>query len=390
MNASSCNPDRSAWLTCWRWLVLGLPLVAGSMAGAQGFSSGSTGVLGALNVTSNTVVTLPEDGILHYTTVFVGRGFTLSFRPNEHNTPVVILAQGDIVVEGIIDVSGKSGSSLLGGVPGPGGYEGGKPGHSGQPPGAGQGPGGGRGGEGNAGPNGAGGGAYGTVAAAGNPARQGRPYGSPLVMPLVGGSGGGGVPSTGGGGGGGALLLASSTRIHLENSARIDANGGSSGWGYGSGGSLRLVAPVISGNGSLTARGSSYGGEGRIRLDTINRRLLQLSSIPVYSLGAFMTVFPPTTPRLDIVEAGGTVIPEGSASPVTLQLPFGSDPNQTVTVQARDFGREVEIEVALIPDSGEPLVYTAMVPNGTANPATVMVPVQVPANVLITVQAWAR
>jgi hypothetical protein len=358
---------------------------------AQGFDSGSSGALGPLNITASTEIPLPPDGVLHYTTVTVPQGFTVTFTRNSLNTPVYLLAQGEVLINGIINVSGGFGDSFRGGDGGPGGYDGGKPGVSGQPPGAGYGPGAGRGGENSTtSASGAGGGAYATAPSAGSSTNKGSIYGSPLLIPLVGGSGGGGSPVRGGGGGGGAILIASNTRITLNGSVR--ANSGGLGVSHGSGGAIRLVTPVVSGRGALQATdvGSNLGGDGRIRVDTINRREFQLSSTPALSLGAFMTVFPTPVPRLDIVEAAGTVITEGTGVPVTIQLPFGADANRTVTVQARDFGATVPVEVVLIPDSGVPAAYTATIDNAGANPARVTVPVTVPANTVVTVQAWSR
>lgn len=104
-----------------------------------------------------------------------------------------------------------------------------------------------------------------------------------------------------------------------------------------------------------------------------------------------MTVFPNPLPRLDIISAAGTAIPQGSASPVTIQLPFGSSTNRTVTVQARDFGEQVPIRVVLTPESGVPISYDATI-NNTAgnNPATTTVNVTVPVNTKVAVNAWTR
>ena len=177
----------------------------------------------------------------------------------------------------------------------------------------------------------------------------------------------------------------------MGDASTVRADGGISGYGYGSGGAIRLVAPVIAGDGQrLYADGSHFGGDGRIRIDTINRRSFQITSNPRLSLGSFMVVFPPVTPKLDIIEAAGTVIPEGTGSTVTVQLPFGASSDRTIKVQARDFKANVVIEVVLTPDSGEPKTYKATIDNTAGTPAFATVPVTVPANTLVTVQAWAR
>jgi len=61
---------------------------------AQAFNSGSTGALGAFSPATNTVVTLPADGILNYTTVTIPAGVTVTFQRNATNTPVTMLATG--------------------------------------------------------------------------------------------------------------------------------------------------------------------------------------------------------------------------------------------------------------------------------------------------------
>ena len=282
------------------------------------FDSGSSGADGALNPTVDTEIPLPPSGVLNYTTVNIPPGVTVTFRKNAANTPVYILASGDITVAGTLSVKGEDGrdvgaygDGLIGddGLPGkggPGGFDGGRGGRKDaalKPEiirgGAGLGPGGGLGGiEGNDGCNadktryhqysGVGGG-YGVDVYAprvqnycGGPSLS-KAYGSELLQPLIGGSGGGGgrggsvYAGSGGGGGGGALLLAASGMLTV--SGMIEASGGDSGGqpvsslssGYGaqgsggSGGGIRLLATSIAGKGVLYARGGCLksGNQGR-------------------------------------------------------------------------------------------------------------------------------
>jgi hypothetical protein len=362
---------------------------------AQPFDTGSTGADGALNVTSNTTLNLPASGILNFTTITVASGTTLTFNRNPLNTPVHLLATSNVTINGTIDVSGGGGSTTAGGRGGPGGFDGGYPGlDANTPPGYGLGPGGGPGGAGCCGPNNAGAGGYGTIGGYSATTNKGASYGSPLQMPLAGGSGGGGTagtPGVGGGGGGGAILIGSNTRIDINSPGLIRANGGTcSSINDGSGGGIRLVAPLITGNGSLTATAPCYGGVGRIRIDTTNRRAMTLSSNPGASIGANMSVFPNPLPRLDIVDAAGTAIPEGNSGPVSVQLPYGSTTNRTVTVQARGFNSSVPIAVALTPDTGPRTVYQATIDNVANDPAQVTINVVVPVNVVVTINAWTR
>jgi hypothetical protein len=105
-------------------------VLSGSLAYA--FNSGSTGALGAFNPTTNTVVQLPPDGILNYTTINIPAGVTVTFTTNAANTPVYMLATQDVIVAGTINVSGQNGAGgtgtaapVLGGQGGPGGFAGG-------------------------------------------------------------------------------------------------------------------------------------------------------------------------------------------------------------------------------------------------------------------------
>jgi len=213
----------------------------------------------------------------------------------------------------------------------------------------------------------------------------------------VGGSGGGGTAGTpgSGGGGGGAILISSNTRLELTG--RVLAQGGNAiavllAPNGGSGGAVRLVAPVVMGNGTVSVTTQyDLAGAGRIRVDTVDRRQLRLTFNPTSSLsvGANLFIFPPVVPRLDVVQVAGQVIPVGSA-PVTFQLPFGSDPNQIVRVQASDWNRVVPIRVVLTPDSGAPVQFDAEINNTAQNPAVADVPVTVPVNTLVTVHCWTR
>ena len=288
--------------------------------GVLAFDSGSTGVDGALNPTVSTTLTLPASGIFNFTSVNIPSGVTVSFQRNTTNTPVVILASGNVTIAGTLWVAagagadvGAAGDGVTGndgvpGVGGPGGFDGGRGGvgssavTSGSTSiptnkaGGGLGPGGGIGGfsfignwpciagrselKGGTGGGFAGGAAgitrtYTCCTYVQNPIPGGAGYGSSTLLPLIGGSGGGGggggesAPGAGGGGGGGAVLIASSGTVSVTGT--IIANGGNGGatslatatWGAagggGSGGAIRIVATTISGNGTITAVGGAAG-----------------------------------------------------------------------------------------------------------------------------------
>lgn len=268
-------------------------------ASAHAFDSGSTGADGALEPAANSGVLeiqLPESGILNYTTVNIPTGVTLRFKRNTLNTPVVMLASGNVTIAGTVDVSGEhgahagtagNGNLADDGVPGkggPGGFDGGRGGTAPNVPAAGGlGPGGGKGGISWAGTGCNGdryykyiGGAAGHTSTGTNPGgctpmseAVGKPYGNALLQPLIGGSGGGGgvggsnYAGSGGGGGGGAILIASSGTITVGGAIISDGGGSgiSSGTGAGgtgaggSGGAVRLVATTVAGGGQIRVLG---------------------------------------------------------------------------------------------------------------------------------------
>jgi hypothetical protein len=323
----------------------------------------------------------------------VAGGATLRFNRNALNTPVYLLATSNVTIAGTIDVSGTAGTAAARGLGGPGGFDGGNPRTTVSFASAGHGPG--------AGPvvyssdfvySSWGSAAYATVPSLPG---VGSVYGSPLLVPLLGGSGGGGgadlnnVNGHFGDGGGGAVLLASNTRIEVIGAIRAKP-GTQVSQHAGSGGAIRLLAPVVTGSGTLDV-GAGGGGHGRVRIDGFERSAaFNYANVPAVCIsgGAFMTVFPPSRPRLDIVEAAGTSIALDTPSPVSILLPLGSSANRTIKVRAENFGTSVPVQVVLTPAEGERIVYTTTIDNIAANPATNAVDVVVPANVVVKVNAW--
>ncbi|MEW5850436.1 MAG: hypothetical protein AB2A00_16750 [Myxococcota bacterium] len=357
---------------------------------------------GPLVMNSDMTIDLPPDGVLRYTTITINGG-TLRFRKNSLNTPVYLLATGDVYIAGSIDVSGNSGSATAGGEGGPGGYNGGHPTYGGLPAGAGHGPGGGAPGDASGGSTNMGGAAFGTTPTTSRPA-NGTVYGTPLLVPLVGGSGGGGsnvIGRSGGGGGGGAILIASNTKI--DHRGAIHANGAYGNVdcslnysNHGSGGGVRLVAPVVTGGGYVYIRGSDCqnAGVGRIRIDTLNRAALNLNYHPwpavqpVTSIGSFMMVFPENLPVLDIVEVAGTAVTPGQSA--IINLPFGAPASQPVRVRATNFTAPVSYVVVLSPEAGPRTVYGPFTIDSSAGPAEQTVTVDIPANNTTRVDVWTQ
>lgn len=358
-------------------------------ASAAPFDSGSTGAYGPINITSNTVLAMPADGVFHCTTINVGSGFTLRFTKNPLNTPVYLLATGAVTITGTIDLNGSANAGGAPGSGGPGGFDGGYGGFgiaANTTGGDGQGPGGGRN------VSQWWGAAY--IATAGLNTNK---YGNALCSPLIGGSGGGGGsgnPGNGGGGGGGAILIAANTSITVSGTIR--ANGGT-GQGGGSAGTIRLVSPLVNGGGNLTVTGgqgyTGYDGSGgRIRIDCEDRYAFRaLIMTGTATRGAQMFVFPPApVVRLDIIEAAGTAIPEGTGNSVQVDLPAGSTTNRTVRVQARNFTGIVPITVIVIPENRPATRYNSQIDMSGGNPSVVTVNVGVPDGTISRIQTWTR
>ena len=381
-------------------VLLGSIIALAGTARAQ-FDSGSDGSDGALNVTTNTTLDLPPDGIFHYTTINVDAGATLRFNANALNTAVHLLASGEVTIAGDIDISGENGSSNppKGGAAGPGGFRGGDPGITSLSlaPGAGHGPGAGLGKSGDLTTERTGGAAFGTTGGPTGSNNNGEVYGSALLIPMVGGSGGGGDggdPGVGGGGGAGGILIASNTRIVVDGN--ILARGGAGGFNRrndGSGGGIRLVAPEVSGSGTLdVGLPQGIGSAGRMRIDALDRSGIAMTFRPIQTVtfGVAMVAIPDPLPRLDVIEAAGTTIAEGEPNQVSITLPFGSDPNRTIVVQARDFGSSVPIRVTLTPEHGTSSSVDALIDNQASNPAQTTVNVTFPIGVPTSVRVWTR
>jgi hypothetical protein len=378
--------------TLSRGPVLALVMGLAGMVHGQTFDAGSNGSLGDVVIAASTNIALPPDGKLHFSSLTVNSGVTVSFTRNTNNTPVFILSQGDVIINGTLNVDGRTRTANTGGLGGPGGFDGGKPGFGAEvPPGAGYGPGGSHAGVNSCsvGPANALGGSFGSRQGG----DSGPTYGNSLLIPMIGGSGGGGFANDvngGGGGGGGAILVAASTRITVSGSILARGGGGGGCINGGSGGAIRLVAFQVDGGGSLNAAGG--GGNpstGRVRIDTVIRTGIGFGITGVSTVGGNLLVFPPTEPTLSLTEAAGNAIADGSG-PVVFTLPFGANTNQTVRVRALNFARNVPIRLTLTPDSGEVRTFDAEIDNSAANPATVEVPVTVPVNTVVTIHCWTR
>ncbi|NOY92834.1 MAG: hypothetical protein GXP55_16740 [Deltaproteobacteria bacterium] len=302
---------------------------------------GSDGSDGALNVTTNTVVALPADGVLNYTSINIAAGATLSFSYVGSLHPgVVLLSTGTVVIDGTIDISGQDGVVGAGGAAGPGGSPGGRPYISVR--------------------NG------GSVSA--DPAiRAGYVNG----LRNYGGAGGWGsysnsvgctVAGSGGGGGGGALLILANDVI--RGTGTIDAapgaaslalpSGGSCGFRsqatHGVAGTVRVIAPTAElASLSIIAdkfRVDSIDQVGLPTLPDTYHCAVVTTCVPTaasFTAGEHLDAWPSTLPTATIMSAAGVSVPAGGI----LTVPAGTPGTFTVMVQANGCSRS-EMTVGVI------------------------------------------
>jgi len=264
--------------------------------------------------------------VFHYTSVTVPAGKTIRFTNHPSNAPVVWLVAGSVTIAGTVDVSGEVIVMAFAHFmsPGPGGFRGGIGGGFGfdeNRAASGFGPGGGR----TAPMEGGAVGAYATQGSGGTALNI---YGNARILPLIGGSGGAGRGGannahSAGGAGGGAILIAAGDSIVVSGQilAKAGTPGGSFRAGMGAGGAIRLIAPSVSGAGSLRATGGTgglvfpTGGDGRIRIETLSGTV---SSTPVASRStpdSPVLLWPPSTgPRTTIVSIGNRNAPSDPTS----------------------------------------------------------------------------
>ena len=232
-------------------------------------------------------------------------------------------------------------------------------------------------------------------------------YGSPFLLPLIGGSGGGGGggylssnPSLfgappqfgqGGGGGGGAILVAASGTIRLDPSSTILAVGGAGSGngacgGGGSGGAIRIVATAVIGNGTLnTAGGSSNpaicfagaGSTGRIRIESENLTFTG-TFVPVPSFDIPGPVFLASLPALTITSVAGVAAPAAPIGNTDITLPSATVNPVSVGFATTGVPPGATINLTVTPSYGPPVTAASSPLTGTAANATATASVNLP------------
>ena len=375
-------------------------LISATLSFAAGFDSGSTGADGAFDPSTNTVVTLPANGVLNYTSVTIPTGVTVRFNRNAANTPVTLLASGPVIIAGTIDVSGAPGKTATapvilgvtnkGGAGGPGGFDGGMGGavELNRNGGSGYGPGGGGGGAPSHPTYGWGSGGSFVYVGDSNGGPNSPPYGANAMFPIIGGSGGGGgsggpdpvtsYTGSGGGGGGGALLVVSSQSVDL--SGQIKASGGVGGaWsdnkgngpgGSGSGGMVKILAPAYSGSGSINVNGG-VKAEPAGRPGSVGRAVIEV----VANGGSFN---PAVLPTLAITYVGGVAVPAAPSGNGDITLPLSLGNPVQVTVSASGISLGTAVQLSLNNNNGAVTTVNTGGLTGTVQAATASASISIP------------
>lgn len=326
-------------------------VLSGTVAQAQPFDSGSTGADGALVVNSSTTLQVPPSGVFHFTTVTIASGTTLSFVPNQRNTPVIVLAQGDVVMNGNARIS----VDAAGIAAGPGGFYGGAERQAGFGPGG------------------------------GAPDVAGQWIGPLSMVPVIGGSGGGGQSNGSwvGGGGGGAIVIASSASIQCSGNILARGWGGYGVAGGGSGGAIRLVANSFSGNCALNATGGQNFGSccsGFAGGSTTNAGIIRIEAPTITYTGTALPsavttlalnpqIIPTsTTASLSVASIGGfPVLSDAGTRPGTVDvvLPRALTDPIALVVQGRNIPIGTAVSLNLSGSSG--VTYTPGVLDGSVD-----------------------
>jgi hypothetical protein len=337
------------------------------------------------------------DNIFNFTTINIAAGSLLKISEVKVHGPVYFLAQGDVNIKGVIDISGLDSPGLtataaeqIPAFAGSGGYSGGLGGIHGDPNHQalnGNGPGGGTAGDIN------------TPFAAGGLFTTNR-----FLVPLVGGSGGGGTNDNGqygaqGGAGGGALLIASSTKITLDSSAggtvsngtynlgngaiyAFGGNGTGRGCG-GSGGAIRLVANTITDNYYNTISAVAGGGSacktppqnGLVRLETNSLALTgttQNMTNAITSLPFVLNLPTAPPPVITVASINGVAI---NANPFSFpDTTINSTTPVPVVINATNLPINATVVLYLLSDtSANQVIPVTLTGNNTTSTSTLQV-----------------
>jgi len=313
-----------------------------------------------------------RDGVYHFTSITIGRDTYVRLGANMlGHRPVIWLSQGDIVIDGGLDLYGGSQYNSYGYYtdPGAGGFPGGAPGMLGAGPGASQDldkP--------------------SAVHSIEYPNSTAKAYGNAFLVPALGGSGEAG--NSNGRSiyqGGGAIILASNTKIFLDDGGIASTSDG------GSGGAIRIIAPYIESDSGGIYVGDDLDRLGRIRLEyfTLTGRLWYSDApgVTFHSTPGPAVIEPP----IKIVSVDENPIPQkpGASGPepdYTITTPG----EVTVTVEAKGIPLGTPVKISVYNEALGNFYYMTDALSGTLAQSTASATFEVPPgkNIFLASADW--
>lgn len=322
--------------------------------------------------------------VFKYSSVNIAASTTLTFTNHPTHAPVVWLVNGNVTINGTVNLDGQDANYASGSLPepGPGGFRGGGS------PGFGAGPG--------FGPGGGGGGVYYNL-----PGSYYGSYGNPQIMPLIGGSGGGGgAGNWSGSAGGGAILIAATGTITVNGYCHA-AGGGGGSYGKGSGGAIRLVANQITGNGTITvldgARSTTSAGRIRLEANSFSGGITVNPPGSGATPANPATIFPATNaPTVTVLNVAGLTAPTDPKASMSLgtgaadaDLSLVATNAVTIQLQTQNFPTNGTVTVYIKPRNSFQTTLTAAYVSGNTNAALwqVSTPLLYPAYTVVQARA---
>jgi hypothetical protein len=298
-------------------------------------------------------------------------GNSLTFLNHPTHAPVIWLVQGNVTINGILNLNGTPGPTGVPQVytpaePGPGGFRGGAISPAGE--GAGYGP-----------------GADGSTGLYSLGLYSGA-YGNPQILPLIGGSGSGSInplPGPDGSAGGGAILIMASGIVTINGF--ITANGAGVNYVTGShsdssGGAVRIVANQILGTGTIDA---SQPEPGRTRMEA-NKLSPQLNIFPNAAAvppGTTPVIFPPANaPTVAVVSVDSQAAPLDPLAAVVSSADIGIQNNNPVNIilQTQNLPIQGVVTLHITPKYASGTFLNATYVSGDINKATWQVTTSMP------------
>ncbi|MBE7498517.1 MAG: hypothetical protein HS117_26560 [Verrucomicrobiaceae bacterium] len=319
--------------------------------------------------------------VFKYSSVNIPAGVSVTFKNHPAYAPVVWLVQGNVTIDGELNLDGKSGvSDTVGGLlptePGPGGFRGGARGAT--VSGHGYGP-GGRGFYGR----------YATI------------YGNPQIIPLIGGSGGYSAFGKSGAAGGGAIAIFASNTISIDGLVTAGTKETQPEI-IGSGGAVRLVANLVQGTGQVrcatTFTNTNYAP---VTSDSFGRIRIEANSLnsSLQTLPETIGVSPPNTPIIwpaanaptaKVISVDSVNAPLDPRAPLVAGADVAiQNSNQVnILIETTNFPIEGVVQLNITPKFGNRTTHTATRLSGDITSATWQVQTTLPQG-FVTLQARA-